>query len=148
MQGLVDLVAPSESNIAFMHSVYLPPEECMYVGTVAEAIAVAYVRPELIPRFICVNGHAVGFAMYTERTDEFRISRLMICTIYQGMGYGRAALDALIALAGHRRVTLSVHMDAEKAIGLYMSRGFTLTPSDESDHIEASLETTSPGLLA
>ena len=75
----------------------------------------------------------VGYTLYNqsdEERDHFYIARLMIAEGQRGKGYGRAALQRIIAEArsyGCTQVGLSTGPDNFKAIGLYDSIGFRST---------------------
>jgi diamine N-acetyltransferase len=75
----------------------------------------------------------VGYTLYNrseEDADGFWISRLMIAESQRGKGYGRAALQRIIAEArsyGCKRVGLSTNPENFKAIHLYESLGFRST---------------------
>jgi diamine N-acetyltransferase len=75
----------------------------------------------------------VGYTLYNRSTDDpeqFYIARLMVAEGQRGKGYGRAALQRIIAEArsyGCKKVGLSTGPDNFKAIGLYESVGFRST---------------------
>jgi len=78
----------------------------------------------------------VGYTLYELTQDDddghqlLWVSRLMMAEGQRGKGYGRAALQQLIAEASQRdcvEVALSTHPDNFKAIGLYESLGFHAT---------------------
>lgn len=83
----------------------------------------------------------VGFAMVNHGPDEerFFIMRLMIDASFQGRRFGGAALDAILADLLSRpqakEVGISVRRENVRARDLYLSRGFTVVPSEDSDEI-------------
>lgn len=83
----------------------------------------------------------VGYTLYDQSREdpqEFWITRLMIADPQRGKGYGRAALQRIIAEAhayGCTRVGLSTGPDNFKAIGLYESLGFRSTGKIEHEEM-------------
>jgi diamine N-acetyltransferase len=74
--------------------------------------------------------------------DAVYVWRLMIAEAFQGRGYGRAAMEALIGWARERGVAeVSIHAVAENAValGLYERLGFRRTGRVEEGEIELSL---------
>jgi diamine N-acetyltransferase len=82
---------------------------------------------------IRARDEVVGFAMYALDPDDhnYWIYRLMIDARFQGLGYGRAALDRIVShlfsLDGCDRILLGVRPDNERAIALYLDAGFLAT---------------------
>ena len=70
-----------------------------FVASNVFSLAQAAVIAQYIPRAICVDGEPVGFVMYgfDAEEDAFCISRLMIGLPHQGKGYGRRAMELVIA---------------------------------------------------
>ncbi|SEP39258.1 GNAT family N-acetyltransferase [Amycolatopsis saalfeldensis] len=85
------------------------PHQRDYVASVAESLAEAYVQPAVAwPRLIYAGGELVGFVMGAFDPncpiDYFRhgIWRLNIADGHQGKGYGRFAVESVLAEARHR----------------------------------------------
>lgn len=70
---------------------------------------------------------------------------MMIDVSKQGKGYGRAALEQVIAyiktkpFGNSDRVTLTCNRDNHIAIKLYMDMGFSATGVEDEDEIEYSM---------
>ena len=95
---------------------------------------VSIAQAQFIPgtRSCCIyhENEMVGYTMYMPEKDRLWISRLMVAEGQRGKGYGRAALQQIIAEArqlGFANVGLSTHPENFKAIGLYESLGFRAT---------------------
>ena len=85
---------------------------------------------KLVPLAIYAGEEPVGFLMYnvSPSDDRYFVMRLMIDQRYQGKGYGRAAMEQLLArfLANARakEVAISYVPDNQAARQLYASLGF------------------------
>lgn len=119
------------------------PGQEHFVASNLYSIAQSKVIPVMEPLAICSGERMVGFCMTGPETATGRIwiVRFMIGQAYQGKGYGRAALTALIPLVRERyhcqKIYLSVHPDNQTAIRLYTSLGFFPTGEKEfGDHGE------------
>lgn len=106
------------------------PQQQEWVLPNAVSIAQAKVQPECIPLAIYSDDQPVGFVMYClDRDDgEYWIYRLMIDARFQGKGYGRRAMEQVVASirrdGSTRKIYLGVHSDGHAAIRLYESLGF------------------------
>jgi diamine N-acetyltransferase len=94
------------------------------------------------PLAVVAFDRVVGFVMKgVDPTDEsFWIGGLMIAAEEQGQGYGRAAVEALVAqatAARHRSVALSYQPGNTSARALYLSAGFVETGETEDDEVVA-----------
>lgn len=101
-----------------------------FVLSNALSIAQAYVQPECAP-FAALDGDlTVGFGMIAlDRDDhEYWIYRVMIDRKYQGRGYGRALVAALMEEIRKRRPNAAIYLGVEpenvRAVKLYRSMGF------------------------
>ncbi|GAU85872.1 GNAT family N-acetyltransferase [Bosea sp. BIWAKO-01] len=109
------------------------PEQDDLIASNEESLEEADERPECIPLAVRADGALVGFAMYALDPDDghYWIYRLMIDARFQGRGYGRAALAALVPLISAEpdcaHITISYHPENERAAGLYRSFGFRET---------------------
>jgi RimJ/RimL family protein N-acetyltransferase len=134
--------APAESLSSLVRFVQVNGDnmrECIKLPTGEDHRHVApnvysIAQAQFIPgvRSCCIY-HAdemVGYIMYGPEEGQFWISRLMIAEGQRGKGYGRAALQQIIAEArqqGFMKAGLSTHPDNFKAIRLYESLGFRAT---------------------
>ena len=101
-----------------------------WVAPNVRSIAESRLYPTAVPLAVCAQGRPVGFVMYELDAEdgEYWLCRLMVDGRYQGKGYGRAALEQVLARiqqdTAHDRVFLSVEPDNEAAARLYESVGF------------------------
>ena len=122
------------------------PEQAGFVASNANSIADAYVHRELRPLAVYANDELVGFAMYGQDPDDGRwwVVRMMIDERWQGQGYGRGAMEALIGLMReeHRceSITLGVDPANVGARRLYESLGFRDTGDVHDDEMVMCLE--------
>jgi diamine N-acetyltransferase len=133
-QNLVRLVPVDKDN--FRECVKLPTgEDHKHVAPNVYSIAQAQFIPGAKSCCIYHGDEMVGYTLYhlsqeEDQRQQLWISRLMIAEEQRGKGYGRAALQQLIAEARQQscvEVGLSTHPDNFKAIGLYESLGFRAT---------------------
>jgi diamine N-acetyltransferase len=111
-----------------------------FVPSVAVSLAKVYIKPdgenvEYIPFAIYDNEKMVGFIMhaYVENTTNmYWINGFIIDEMYQGKGYGRAALAEMVRWIKNRfsnckEIRLTVYKDNQVACTLYKSFGFLPT---------------------
>jgi diamine N-acetyltransferase len=106
-----------------------------YVASNAVSLAQSKYEPECVPLAAYDGGTIVGFVMY--RPEDYGLSklwfidRLMVGAQYQGKGYGRAAMEALIArlkaIPGYNAILISFVPGNAAAEKLYASLGFVDT---------------------
>lgn len=110
----------------------LPAQEG-YIESVSECLAEADEFKAWRPVGICAGGILVGFAMYgmfpeTSGLGRVWLDRLLIDCRYQGRGYGKSAVAALLERIREEyhvsHTYLSVYDDNEPAIRLYKQIGF------------------------
>ncbi len=119
------------------------------VATNAESIAQAYFHPEAWFRAIYADDTPVGFVMLEDRPDlpnakpsePICLWRFMIDQRFQGMGYGRQALELIVEHV--RRRTKLDHMLTSCVEGPYSPKDFYLrfgfVPTGEVDDGETVL---------
>lgn len=118
----------------------LGPGQEEFVAPNGISMADAYVETTWHPLAVYAGEALVGFVMYGEDTDtgQWWIIRVMIDERFQGRGYGRAAMVALIDLVRERhappKIYLGVTEGNEVAKRLYSSLGFQ--PTGEMDDVE------------
>lgn len=116
-------------------------EQDNFVASNTYSIAQAKVQPECDPLAIYDNETLVGFIMYCMDSDdkEYWIYRLMIDQKYQGQGYGRKAMEVLIAKIQedkeHHMIYISFEPENVVAKALYESMGFVADGRILSDEI-------------
>lgn len=108
----------------------LPPQKD-WVAPNVRSLAEAKVFPALVPLAVYAGAVPVGFGMYglDKEDGEYWLCRLMIAAEHQGKGYGRQALEQLLARirrepAYRGQVFLGVERENEGAVLLYQSMGF------------------------
>jgi diamine N-acetyltransferase len=98
------------------------------------------------PRAVFADGELVGFLMYdaTSDGDNAQIYRFMIDRAFQGRGYGKAALQLVLAeitVLGHiHRVSICYEPENEGARQLYAKAGFVEDGLDEDGEMIAHLD--------
>ena len=97
------------------------------------------------PLAILAHDATVGFAMWGHdpADDAYWIGGFLIDHAHQRRGYGRSAMEALIAMArasGAPRVKLSYDADNRVARALYAGLGFRETGEMSGDEIVAVLD--------
>ncbi len=115
-----------------------------YVASNAHSVAEAQFWPGARSCCIYHADELVGYTLYGPDYDEeayqpiLWIGRLMMAEGQRGKGYGRAALQLIIAEArqqGYPEVGLSTEPENFKAIGLYESLGFHATEIEDGEMI-------------
>ncbi|MGG4492643.1 GNAT family N-acetyltransferase [Brevibacillus reuszeri] len=113
------------------------PEQAGFVPSVAISLAKVHIKPdgdsvEYLPFAIYHEETMVGFMMHAfveETTDMYWINGFLIDANYQGKGYGKAALQQMIAyitnrFSGCQEIRLTVYPDNHSAYKLYQNLGF------------------------
>lgn len=146
-EGTVDIrIAPvTKANRALVTALQLAPEQMDFVASNADSLREAGSDRDARPRAVIVGDQLVGFLMYEapRDDDEARIYRFMIDRAWQGQGYGKAALRAVleeIRGLGHiRHVSICYEPENEAARRLYRSAGFVEEGLDEDGEMIADL---------
>jgi diamine N-acetyltransferase len=121
-----------------------------FVATNVVSLAQAYVEPSFVPLAIYHDDTMVGFVMIgrDDQTGADWIIRLMIDQTQQGKGYGRAAMQAVLARIKQqpdcREIRISYEPENIVAETLYDSLGFRPTGEIEHGEVIARLEMQSP----
>lgn len=116
-----------------------------FVASNENALALAYVYPEMNPRAIYNDEIMVGFLMYAIDLDDgiHYINRLMIDEKFQGNGYGKKALELLVRQLKSENVKVIdiIHKpDNLSAIKIYNSLGFNLIELKVENDVVSRLE--------
>ena len=105
-----------------------------FVASNVFSLAQSKYEPGLVPLAVYDGETMIGFVMYNEHPDEpgkYFIYRVMIGADFQGKGYGRATMQALIermqALPNCQEIVLSYEPENAVAERLYESLGFRKT---------------------
>lgn len=109
-------------------------EQKYFVATNTRSLAQAWLHHDVARPFaIYADGAMVGFAMlaWEESCGDCYLWRFMIDQRHQRMGYGKAAMRALIdmvkACPAYKSMSLSVELENAVAEALYTSFGFART---------------------
>ncbi len=139
MGTIITLRPVDETNARSIVALRVAPVQRDYVASNADSIADAYVDRSMVPMAIYANQELVGFAMYGRDPADGRwwIIRMMIDERFQGRGYGRDAMMALIDLMALTHDCTSIHLGVDPgnagAIQLYRRLGFLPTGEIEDD---------------
>jgi len=123
----------TRNNLWAVVELKLHPRQEKFVADNIDSIANAYVEPTFVPLAVYTGDELVGFAMYGQHphTGAWWVIRLMIDREHQGKGYGRAAMEAVIAMMADRvgceEIVTSFNPANAVALGLYTSLGFQPT---------------------
>jgi diamine N-acetyltransferase len=123
----------TRDNLWAVVDLKLHPGQEQFVADNIDSIANAYVEPTFVPLAVYAGDELVGFAMYGQHpnTGAWWVIRLMIDRKHQGKGYGRAAMEAVIAMMADRvgceEIVTSFNPANAVALGLYTSLGFQPT---------------------
>jgi diamine N-acetyltransferase len=123
----------TRDNLWAVVDLKLHPGQEQFVADNIDSIANAYVEPTFVPLVVYAGDELVGFAMYGQHpnTGAWWVIRLMIDREHQGKGYGRAAMEAVIAMMADRigceEIVTSFNPANAVALGLYTSLGFQPT---------------------
>jgi diamine N-acetyltransferase len=129
----------TRDNLFAVLRLKLHPGQEEFVADNAVSIANAYVEPTFVPLGVYAGDELVGFAMYGQHPDTgaWWVIRLMIDRAHQGKGYGRAAMEAVIAMMAERvgceEIVTSFNPANTAAANLYASLGFQPTGEIEDD---------------
>ncbi len=138
----------TEENFVDAFNLKLAPEQERFVSRPIRSLAQAYVyRQQCQPFGIYEDDTMVGYVMvvYDYDIPEYDIWHMMIDVSSQGLGYGRAALDQVLAyiktkpFGASDRVVLTCNKDNTRAMDLYRRKGFVPTGAVFEDEVELVL---------
>lgn len=145
---MISLRKITEENFISAFELKLGKEQERYVSHPIRSLAQAYVyREQCQPFGIYKEDEMVGYVMviYDYDVSEYNIWHMMIDTSKQGKGYGRAALEEMIAyiktkpFGSSDKVTLTCNKDNLIALRLYLKIGFAETGVEDENEIELSM---------
>lgn len=126
------------------------PDQAQYIASNEQSLETARENSAVArPFLICSDGEPVGFAMFAfdeewdDPDDRYWLWRFMIDERLQGRGYGRAALEAIIAYFrdhGANTITLSTKENNVRALSLYHAFGFRETGEMNDEEIVLRLK--------
>jgi diamine N-acetyltransferase len=129
----VTLRKVTEDTVRTICDLSVREEQKQFGASNAVSIAQAYFSEYAWFRAIYADETPVGFLMLYDRPEkpEYFLWRLMIDVRYQGVGFGRRALDLLIEYVRTRpgavELLTSVHQAPGGPQGFYEKMGFVLT---------------------
>ena len=145
---MINLRIITEENFIDAFNLKLAEGQKKYVSHPIRSLAQAYVyREQCQPFGIYMDGEMVGYVMviYDYDIPEYDIWHMMIDEKHQGKGYGKAALEQVLAYIKTKpfgdsgRVTLTCNKDNESALALYRHMGFRETGEEDEDELELSM---------
>ena len=145
---MITLQAITEDNFLDAFNLKLASGQERFVSHPIRSLAQAYVyRNQCQPFGIYAEGMMIGYVMviYDYDIPEYDIWHMMIDESMQGRGYGREALDQVIAyiktkpFGDSNRVALTCNKNNPVARKLFESKGFTVTGVEDDDEIELVL---------
>lgn len=144
---MIHLEKITEENFIDAFGLKLAAGQERFVSHPIRSLAQAYVyREQCQPFGIYDEEVMVGYVMviYDYDIPEYDLWHMMIDVSKQGRGYGRAALDQVLAyirtkpFGASDRVTLTCNRENSRALRLYKSRGFVPTGAEDEEEIELS----------
>lgn len=144
---MIHLEKITEKNFIDAFGLKLDTGQERFVSHPIRSLAQAYVyREQCQPFGIYDEEVMVGYVMviYDYDIPEYDLWHMMIDVSKQGRGYGRAALDQVLAyirtkpFGASDRVTLTCNRENSRALRLYKSRGFVPTGAEDEEEIELS----------
>jgi diamine N-acetyltransferase len=141
----VELVPVTGEIRSQVCALMLGPEQKQWVAANVDSLREADDDLNARPRAIFVAQKLVGFLMYdaTSEGDTAQLYRFMIDRSFQGLGYGKAALQAVldeIRSLGHiSRVSICYEPENLAARQLYAKEGFVEEGLDEDGEMIAHL---------
>ncbi|QFJ53522.1 GNAT family N-acetyltransferase [Pseudobutyrivibrio xylanivorans] len=146
---MINLRKISEENFIDAFNLKLGHGQDKFVSHPIRSLAQAYVyRDQCQPFGIYDDDIMVGYVMviYDYDIPEYNIWHMMIDEKHQGKGYGKAALEQILAYISTKpfgnsiRVTLTCNKDNKTALALYRNIGFIETGVVDDDEIELTLD--------
>ena len=141
----VTLQPINEHNFLDAFHLELAPGQEAFVSSPIRSLAQAYVyRNQCTPFGIYDGDTMVGYVMviYDYDVPEYDVWHLMIDARYQHRGFGRAAMEQVLAYIAAKpfgdspRVAMTCHQDNTAALRLYESLGFAPTGARDEAEVE------------
>ena len=141
----VTLQPINEHNFLDAFHLELAPGQEAFVSSPIRSLAQAYVyRNQCTPFGIYDGDTMVGYVMviYDYDVPEYDVWHLMIDARYQHRGFGRAAMEQVLAYIAAKpfgdspRVAMTCHQDNTAALRLYESLGFAPTGTRDEAEVE------------
>ncbi|MBK8433010.1 MAG: GNAT family N-acetyltransferase [Chloroflexi bacterium] len=136
----------TKETVGAILNLKVSPEQTHFVADNATSIAEAYFEPKAWFRAIYADETPVGFMMLEDdpETSSYYLWRFMIAEGYQGRGYGRQALELLMAHVRTRpnatHLTLSCVPGTGSPCPFYEKIGFTYTGEEDDGELMMRIE--------
>jgi len=147
MVGSIRLVPVTVDSWQACIALTLAPDQQDFVASNLYSIAEAQFHPAIKVRAIAAaNDQIIGLVVYgfSPTSHQYKIARLMIDQHQQGYGYGRAAMEAVVAdvlaTSDATELWLSYRVANHRARRLYLALGFREHNQDENGRITAALD--------
>ncbi|MCZ6635934.1 MAG: GNAT family N-acetyltransferase [bacterium] len=117
-----------------------------FVASNLYSIAEAYVNEDAWVRAVYADDISVGFMMISDKPEEasYFLWRFMIGGAYQGMGFGRKAIDCLVehvkTRPGATELLVSCGQGEGSPEGFYVKLGFEHTGEKEGSEVVLKME--------
>ena len=147
---MISLRPVDQSNYRECIELSVAPDQERFVASNLQSLADAYVyRDGAEPYAVYSEDEMIGFALLfpLDEGRGFIIVRLMVDRRFQGRGYGRGALEAIIELVrgrGLSLVRLSVVPENQQALEFYRRNGFVETGELEEGELVMERKLASP----
>lgn len=138
--AVVELREVTKETVRAVSILQVAPDQRGFVAPNAVSFAEAMFEPKAWFRAVVADDAPVGFVMLSVDVDtpEYYLWRFMIDARYQGRGYGRAALDAVVShvrtLPGATELLVSWVPGPDGPEAFYLGLGFE--PTGEVDEGE------------
>ncbi|WP_285539999.1 GNAT family N-acetyltransferase [Brucella sp. NBRC 12950] len=135
----------TDENRSQVSALKIGVEQIHWVASNIESLLEADEDEDARPRAILADARLVGFLMYdaTSEPGTAQLYRFMIDKSFQGLGYGKVALRALLAeigaFGGINSVSVCYDPENLPASRLYAQAGFVEIGLDEDDEMIARM---------
>ena len=144
LSSAISLRPVDQSNYEECIALSVGPGQEGFVAPNVKSLADAYIWRDAEPFAVYADDGVVGFALLYPLPDRgFILVRLMIDGRFQGLGYGRSALAAVVEMVRERgagTLRLSVLPENTQAIEFYRRNGFAETGELEGPEIVMELD--------
>jgi diamine N-acetyltransferase len=142
----IDLRKITHDNFEIVIGLGVADGQNIFVSPVVYALAEAYVYAPQLTALAAYDGdEPVGFVMYGHQLsqDRWKVQSLIVDARYQGRGYGRAIMQAVIALMverhGCNEIFTGYVEGNDIARGLYERLGFRATGEVKDNEVFMAL---------
>jgi diamine N-acetyltransferase len=143
--AVVTLKEISKETLRSILKLAVAPEQKNFVADNATSIAQAHFEPKAWFRAIYADETPVGFIMLFDNAEEkmYYLWRMMVDATFQGMGYGRVAIQHLVSYVKTRPGATELLVSYVPGKGspeqFYAKQGFVNTGKQHGDELEMKL---------